>query len=217
MIFMVSKRSLVSILLILVGAWVICLPSLALRTAWLAGNSGFCPLRFVILFKLISVILAALACGFVIVYSRPTSKLLLCASVVSLLALVGVFFQIQRTVSSGSLLQNYCRGLSNAIGKKVDAPTLRKFFSSEIDANGASDEIYYQVLSNSVVNQIFPSQPSILIYKPDDAQRSSASVFWKCAGGGIGIIYAETPPPKRGWLDEAVLFSEGIWIVTRQE
>ena len=212
------RLTVVLLLLALALGWAFCLSWSADAFALVCGRHGVCPLRTVLW-------VVVLSCGFVLLISSLVAAEMRmnrasAVSIAVLLSLAGASWTLatlRESVASGRLLRSYCRGLSETVSSKIGLANLKDFLGQAILAD-YNDGGPYPAPTASAVSDLFPgSRPSVLTFRHPGESNTTVTVLWKCAGGGIGIMYRTVPPEKRTWLDECIMLESSIWIVTRSE
>lgn len=215
-----TKRLIVAILLLVFAvAWGLYLPRLAQKFAWIGGKNGVCPIRLVLVVALACCTITIVFCVVSVISLNLNRKsAFLLGGTLCVIGMAGTILSIQRMAVSGKLLQAYCSGLSETIGSKVDVASLYEFFSDVVDAEQENQDRPYVTDRQAPINQILPNRPPVVVvYSVPGKENSAVIVLWKCSGGGFGIVYGDAPPPKRSWLDESVVLTDRIFIVTRRE
>lgn len=215
------KRFIPAVLLtaLMTAAVGFCVPQFANKLAWIGGAHGVAPLIiFLRIASMFSAIVCLLCIALTFSFRLGRKQSVRLCKILCLLEVGWTLFSIQQTVSSGALFQNYCRGLSQTIHSRVTNADLNAVFSAALLAAKDNGGIFYNPNPGPPFNNIFPHhRPAITTYTAVGQSQMSAALEWNCAGGGFGIVSADSVPSKRVWLDEAVPFADGMWVVTRGE
>jgi hypothetical protein len=213
------KRALPSLVLFTAAAGMIWQTSAIL--GWLAfytGRHGGCPVRMIARFGLFAVTVESIVIPVAIclVKKRSPRAFLCLASVIVAISLA--IWRTASTTRSGTVTQSFCAGLAETIKSDLDLDQLRNCLDGISKQALESQYLSFSGEPPSPLNVLrFGTKPVIVTGRRNGESRDDVYVSWNCLGGGYGILFAEKPLPRRGWMDSEVLVAPNIWAVSRGE